>query len=95
MNVPDDWKISVDFNDPGLPKAVKTLRPLVYQEGEDFCVVLGPDPQEGVFGCGHTVDEALKDWDAHVKDRIQHHEEDDDVARFIRETLKADVRNIS
>ena len=95
MNVPDDWKVAVDYNDPQLPKSVKALRPLVYQEGEDFCVVLGPDPQEGVYGCGHTVEEALNDWDVQLKDRVQYHKEEDEVARFIEDQLRADVKKIN
>lgn len=94
MNVPDDWKIPVDFDDPALPDSVKNLRPLVYQEGEDFCCVLGPDPQEGVFGCGPSVEEALNDWDAHVKDRVKYHKDDDEVARFIEDSMKTDGRKV-
>src|SRR3954468_17574205 len=94
MNVPEDWKVTVNFDDPVLPASIKTFRPLVYQEGEAVCCVLGPDPQEGIFGCGTTVDEAMRDWDEHLQDRIQYHKEDDEVARFISDTLKADVKKI-
>jgi len=95
MNVPEDWKVAVNYDDPQLPKSVRTFRPMVYCEGENFCVLLGPDPQEGVYGCGATVEEALNDWDVQLKDRIQYHKEEDEVATFIEDSLKADVRKVS
>jgi hypothetical protein len=35
-----------------LSGAAKALRPVVFKEGKDFCVLLGTNPQDGVFGCG-------------------------------------------
>jgi len=60
---------------------------------DGICVVPGPDLQEGVFGCGSTTEEALKDWDDHLKDRIGDHKEDE-VARYIMDTLKASVNKV-
>lgn len=56
-----------------LPPSVKMFRPLVFQDSDGVCVVFGPDPQEGIFGCGPTIEEALKDWDDHLKIRIGLH----------------------
>lgn len=50
MNVPDSMKVKIDFENARLPESVKTLRPLFFEDGTGFCCVLGPDPQDGVFG---------------------------------------------
>jgi hypothetical protein len=62
-----------------------------YKHGPYYCpnrCVLGPDPQEGVFDCGATADETLKDWEVHVRERIEHPTPGDEVAQFIMENLK-------
>lgn len=94
LNVPDEMKIPVDFDDKNLPPSVKMFRPLVFRDGDSVGVVLGPDPKEGVFGCGPTAEEALKEWDDHLKIRMGDHQEDDEVARYIMDTLKASVNKI-
>ena len=88
LNLPDEMKVPVNFNSADLLNSVRVLRPLVYKDGDSVCVVLGPDPQEGVFGCGPTTEVALKDWDTHLKERISSHKEGDDVAGYILEKLK-------
>jgi hypothetical protein len=54
MNVSDEQKISFDFSRFRLPQYVGEFRPLLYKQGGRFCAVLGPDPQNGIFGCGDT-----------------------------------------
>jgi hypothetical protein len=38
---------SIDFSNLNVPPEVRVLQPLLYKEGDKFCAVLGPDPQEG------------------------------------------------
>jgi len=47
------------------------LKPVIFQEGNPFCCLLGTDPQAGVFGCGDSLKEAIADWDQHLKERIK------------------------
>jgi hypothetical protein len=94
MNVPDDQKLPVDYDSPELPNSVSIFRPLVFQDGDSVCVVLGPDPQGGVFGRGATDEEALNDWDNHLQDLIKYHKEDDELAQYILDTLKASVKKV-
>jgi hypothetical protein len=94
MNVPDETKLPIDYEDESLPASVRTFRPLIYQDGELICAVLGPDPQTGVFGSGATQEEAIEKWDLHLQDLLKYHKEDDKVARYIIETLKASVNKV-
>ena len=94
LNVPEEMKIPIDYGDQQIPASVKTFRPLLYQEGESFCCILGPDPQSGIFGCGKTPQEALEDWDVNLSDRIKYHTDDDEIARYIADTLKASVKKV-
>lgn len=84
--------IPFDYNNAGLPAEVRTLKPALYKDGNAVCCVLGPDPQEGIFGCGDNPEEALEDWENHLKDRLANHPPGDDVAesviRMLQDTKK-------
>jgi hypothetical protein len=94
FDVPDQMKIPFDYSDKDLPISVRTFRPLIFKDGDSYCVVFGPDPQAGVFGCGDTPKEALTDWDKNLYYRIREHEKDDDVARFVINTIGSSDLNI-
>jgi hypothetical protein len=94
LNVDEALKVEINFDEPKLPQSVITFRPLVYIDGEFYTCVLGPDLQTGVTGCGQTIDQALADWDNNLQDRIRYHKEEDEVARYIPDTLKASVNKV-
>jgi hypothetical protein len=94
MEVPAEMKVKINYEDENLPRAVKTLKPVVFEDGDSFCCLLGPDPQEGVFGCGATKEEALTDWETNMRKRIIYHAPDDEVAQFIEDKLNTSVKNI-
>jgi hypothetical protein len=83
MDWPEDMKEKIDFSDTNLPLMVRILQPLVYKDGDGICVVFGPNPTDGIFGCGKTANEALNDWDTHLKERIKNPAADDEVANYI------------
>lgn len=87
LEVPDDIKVTIDLNDKKVPDSVKTFQPVLFKDGNSFCCVLGPDPQEGVFGCGDTPIEALKDWDKNLQQRKEVTDKDDEVAAFIHRII--------
>jgi hypothetical protein len=87
MDWPEDEREKINFSDPNLPQAVRILRPLVFKDGENFCVVLGPNPQEGVFGCGKTANEALHDWNNNLNERLGQDDDSDELAKEIIITL--------
>lgn len=87
MDLPEEMKEKIDFTDPALPLSVRVLKPLLYKDGDSYCVVLGPDPQSGVFGCGRTANEALNDWSFHLKERIKNSDANDEVVNYIRDVL--------
>ena len=87
LDVPDEMKVDVDFSSNELPESAKVLMPLVFKDGGLYCCVLGPDRQNGVFGCGDTPTKALKDWDKSLQKRKAIKDPDDEVAFYINETL--------
>ena len=87
LNVPEEMKVSIDFTKSDIPESVKAFRPLLFHDGNAYCCVLGPDPQAGVFGCGDTPEQALEDWDVHLKERQLSKDQNDEVARYIKDTL--------
>jgi hypothetical protein len=80
--------VTLDYQSVELPETVRKLKPAVYKDGDSFCCLLGPDPQEGVFGCGDTQDEALADWNNHLVDRVAKHAPGDEIADFVIERLR-------
>jgi hypothetical protein len=89
FDVNDAMKIPIDSNDNDIPESAKILQPLIFleetNEAKAYCVVLGPDPQAGVCGCGNSPKEALWDWDNQLKEFIENHETGDQVAAYIDE----------
>ncbi|HKG08888.1 MAG TPA: hypothetical protein VKB19_20625 [Pedobacter sp.] len=89
MNIADSMKVDIDFSNQDLPASVRKLEPLVWKDGDTFCCVLGPDSQDGIFGCGESPEAALADWDAHLAQRLATSGLDDEVAQYARDVLKA------
>jgi hypothetical protein len=85
LQVPEEMKVMVDISDPDIPASVKQLKPVLFQEGDAYCCVLGPDPQAGVFGCGNSAKEALQDWNKNLQILKKSGKEADEVLRYIRE----------
>ena len=86
---PVGMKVSVDYTDKLLPLSIRTLKPVLYQDGDSVCCLLGPDPQAGVFGRGESPKEAMTDWDKHLKELITDPEGNKDIIQFIKETVQS------
>src|SRR5678815_3620447 len=87
FNVPEEMKVKVDYSDPTLPAAAKLFKPLVVLDGDSYCCIFGPDPQQGILGCGNSPKEALRDWDKHLRERVRQADKNDEVLKYIVETL--------
>jgi hypothetical protein len=87
MNLGGLQAVPVDYEAADIPPSVKEFKPAVFKDGPSFCVLLGPDPQTGVFGCGDTTDDALVDWDKHLQERARNPKDGDDLDEYIQDTL--------
>ena len=90
MNVDEGKKVRINFEAEELPKPVRTFRPLVFMDGDEFCCVLGPNPTSGIFGRGKTIDEAFSDWQDNLNARVATNAPDDEVVQYV-----IDMRNTS
>jgi len=90
LTVPEEMKVDIDFSDKQLPDSVETFQPVLFKDGDSYCCVLGPDPQEGVFGCGPTPLDALKDWDKNLQERKKVTDKNDEVAAYIHRVINPD-----
>ena len=90
MNVEESIKVNVDFTATGIPANAKKLEPLVYKDGDLYCCLLGPNPEEGIFGCGDNTELALADWEKHLTERLATSSVDDPVSQYVKDVLKAD-----
>ncbi|GAB3428055.1 hypothetical protein [Niabella aquatica] len=88
MDIPLPLQIDIDFEEEGLSKAVKDLRPVLWHDGQGYCCLLGPDPQQGILGYGTTRKEAISDWEAAVRARVKTAGAADEVGQYVIETLK-------
>jgi hypothetical protein len=87
FSVPKEMEVNIDFDRPGIPYTANVLRPILFIDAQNFCCVLGPDPQEGVFGCGSTPEEALQDWDKHLFERVEQARPGDELVSFVKHNL--------
>lgn len=95
MNIPEDQRIVIDLSAPGMPKSAGELLPVVFQEEDSYCCLLGADPTVGIFGCGDTPEAAVKDWAADLKRRLDSPSlEDDETALYARDVLKANPNDV-
>lgn len=82
MEIPKEQIIEVEYTG-----AAVALQPVVFAEGDSYCCLLGPDPQAGVFGCGDSPDEALKDWDKNLQERLLNGSDDDEVFTHVKDVI--------
>jgi len=94
MTIPNENKIDLNFDTANLPVSIKIFQPLLFIDGNGYCCVLGPDPQEGIFGSGNTPDEALFDWDESLRKRIKTTNTDDKVAQYVINCLKTSIDDV-
>jgi hypothetical protein len=62
----------------------------VFKDGDLYCCLLGPDPQEGIFGCGDSPEMALANWDKQLTERLANSSVDDSVSQYVKDVFKAD-----
>lgn len=70
-----------------LSGAAKALQPVLFKEGKDFCCLLGPNPQEGVFGCGDSPKQALDDWELRLKEHLATAGDTDQIVQHVKKIL--------
>ncbi|QHS63830.1 hypothetical protein [Chitinophaga agri] len=64
--------IHVDYSQENLPASVKNFQPSVYRDGEMYHCILGTDKEQGVFGSGKSVEEAMSEWDKAYQGKKSH-----------------------
>ncbi|MDQ0638356.1 hypothetical protein QF042_001921 [Pedobacter sp. W3I1] len=87
MNVSEEKRVGFDFSRFRLPQCVSKLHPLLFKEGNTYFAVLGPDPQSGIFGCGDTPEDALMDWNDHLRESLRNPDPNNQVIQYVIKTL--------
>jgi len=80
--------ISIDFENESLPAPFRNLRPVLYKDGEQFCCILGPDRNQGIFACATTQAEAISDWTHQFRERMIDVSEEDEFAVELRDYVQ-------
>jgi hypothetical protein len=94
LNVPEEKKLLIDFDNNDLPEAVRIFQPLVFREGKSVFCVLGPNQEEGIFGAGQTINEALADWESNFKNRILSPDKEDEITTYILDKLNTSRKDV-
>jgi len=79
--------VDIDFTAADVERTLKTLQPVVFRDGEQYCCHLGPDLEQGVIGKGESPEKAIEAWKAALKQRVETAGEDDELANFIKDAL--------
>ena len=77
--------VDLDYNASNIPSTVTEFKPVVFHDGDAYCCMLGSNPQEGVFGCGCSPQEAMEDWAKHFDERLEKPYENDQLIKDIQE----------
>jgi hypothetical protein len=77
--------VPVNYENEQLPRPVRDFRPAVWKDGDGYCCLLGPGPEQGIFGCGATPDQAMQDWTTNFRRRLAEAGEDDPVVTEIKD----------
>jgi hypothetical protein len=54
--------IPVDYNSNEMPDAVRRYQPILLNDGNEYCCLLGEIPEYGIYGCGDSPEEAIMHW---------------------------------
>jgi hypothetical protein len=92
MNIDESKRIAYDLTKAS--EEAQKLEPVVFHEGDSYCCLLGPDPQEGIFGCGDNADEAVADWEQNLRKRLQKASDDDELVQYVKDTLSASNKKV-
>jgi hypothetical protein len=84
MNTDGLQVVRIDYSMADIPESVQETRPTLYQKGDQYHCVLGPDEARGIVGHGATLKEALIDFDHHFKIRLGKPDRNDPVSEFIQ-----------
>lgn len=95
LEIDEDLIVYLDYESDKLPPLVRQLKPVLFEEDDHFCCILGPDMEHAVMGRGATEDEAISNWTADCKQRMQNKNPDDTVAQYLRDTLSASKYDIN
>jgi hypothetical protein len=79
--------VDIDFTAADVDRTLKTLQPVVFREGEQFCCHLGPNMEQGILGKGDSPGAAIEAWKAALKQRVETAGEDDELATFVKDSL--------
>ncbi len=81
--------IPINYNDPFIPDSLQRFNPTLYKQGDFFCCILGPNPQQGIFGCGHSPDAAINAWNVHFLEQLSHPTADNEVMQYVLDHINA------
>ncbi|SIN65345.1 hypothetical protein [Chitinophaga niabensis] len=85
-------QVFIDYESETISPYVYTFRPVVYEDGNAYCCILGPDREAGVFGSGTTPKDAMEDWEKHVQELIAGPKRNSSTAQFIIDNFKRFLR---
>lgn len=71
MPVPKEIQVPFNYESSEVSELIKQLRPLIFQDGNEFICIFGPDMETGVFGHGFSIQDALLDWENKLKERLE------------------------
>jgi hypothetical protein len=87
--------ISINYEDLNLPPSFLAFKPILFKNGELYCCLLGPNPHEGIFGFGRSVDSAISFWELEFKKRLISNPKKDQTAQFIAYKIRTFKKSVS
>src|ERR1700676_2936867 len=75
--------VEINYEEPDFPPSFLAFKPIIFKSDHLYCCLLGPNPQEGIFGFGYTVASAISQWNQEFKRRLINRPIKDPIAQFV------------
>lgn len=87
FDAPEESKIEIDFDRPGIPYTASLLQPVLFKNGNKYCCIWGPDLEKAIVGFGESPEKAIQDWDHVLAKRVDMLKADDMVGMEAKDLL--------
>lgn len=70
--MPSEQLVTIDYRDFAFTQAFRILKPVVYQQNDQYHCLYGPDTRPGIGGVENTLQQALDEWETLLCKRIMY-----------------------
>lgn len=79
--------VTIDYSASTIPASVRLFKPTIFTNEAGYFCLWGSDPQQGIYGCGISQQEAITDWVNHLRTRLEGDLANDPVGKELADAM--------